>query len=109
MVVYASTTSKTYTYSNKYVMEYSLSVTGSTSSSAGAAITSTDNEAVAFASLFGYNSSGTAVCSGSVYQDAYVYITKAGKKAVKYTSYHSLVDENHKPYGSSKSITKYTS
>ena len=108
MIAYAA--SSTYTYpSNGYVMEYSLTVTGSSSSSSGGvALTSTDDAAVAFVSIFGYKSSGSVVCSGSKYQDYYAYISKTGSSVVKYTSHHSLVDENYKPYGTSISKTVST-
>lgn len=92
--------SASYRYPNGYVMDYNLIAATVSGSSGAGATTKTENEAVAFASIFSYKGS-TVKNSGTKQQDFYVYLAITGNGGNTFKSYHSLKDEKNVPLGQS--------
>ncbi|MDE6025611.1 MAG: hypothetical protein K2G45_09165 [Lachnospiraceae bacterium] len=87
-----------YRYSNGYVMEYKLYSISVAGESGVAAITSTDDSAVAFVSAFSYKN-GTVKNSESKQQPGYAYIGLSGEGGNSFRSGHALKDYDYVPYG----------
>lgn len=94
-----------YKYSNGYIMNYKLYAATISGSSGAAAETDTEYEARAFVSIFGYDKNGVVKNSGSKTQDFYVYLGIVGNGSKTFKSYHSLLDENSKPFGVSQTLS----
>ncbi len=86
-----------YRYSNGYVMEYQLYGIKVAGESGAAGVTSTEDPANAFVSVFSYKN-GTAKNSASKQQSYYVYLGLPGKGGNSFRSGHALKDGNV-PYG----------
>ncbi len=94
--VYAK--SAKYRYSNGYVMAYKLYTDTIAGEGAACGETDTENEAVAFVSVFSYKN-GVAKNSASKQQDYYVYLGLPAKGGNSFRSGHALKYSNGTPCG----------
>ncbi len=90
--------SLTYTYPNGYTMSYKLYAMKVAGESGAGAETDTENDAIAFVSIFSYKN-GTAKNSASKQQDYYVYLAIPGKGGNFFKSGHALKYDNGVPCG----------
>ena len=87
-----------YPYPNGYVMSYKLYTMKVAGESGAGAETDTENQAIAFVSIFSYKN-GTAKNSASKQQDYYVYLAIPGKGGNFFKSGHALKYDNGVPCG----------
>lgn len=95
-VAYAK--SAKYHYPNGYVMEYKLYAMKVAGESGAGAETSTENNAIAFVSIFSYKN-GTAKNSDSKQLDYYVTLAISGKGGNFFKSGHALKYDTGVPCG----------
>ena len=107
-ICFAASDYDSYTYPNTgYTMRYTIGsakLSGKSAACATTAITSEEDDAYAFASLFSYKN-GNCKNSGSTQTIAYAKLTISGNGGDTFKSVHALKDSDFDPMGKNKSLT----
>lgn len=94
-------------YENGYIMKYDLYEIEVLNSAGVGAYTATDNEAVAFVSIFSYKGDEVKNCDTKK-QDFYVYLAITASGGNFFKSTHSLLYPDSEPVGTSIMLKKKT-